>query len=650
VSDARPDPPADPPVRHRRMAWCHRWVLAGAIAGLLLGWLLDFRLGAPTQLVAQLSVDTDVICRVATRSAEEEGNRVRRMRLVPEILQYRFDLGGTRNRGRISIGMRAKEGAVVRVQSLAIEKPGRATRHWDLAALAAQPDALEGGVFVPSEEGGVNIRFENYRCTLRLPYALERRPGTSLAEWLAVLRSALLWATAGAVASLCFARVRRMAPPADRVPTALVAALAAASALVAAMAFASPFNAHPDEIWHFSAAGYYLSESAPPAAHDPLAAPSFSAFRFSYLATRDLVYPVLGFWMRTLAWWNNGGTFLHVLARLLPVLLFAGMAWWFARRGTTLFAGALLLSGQVWITFSTINSEFLPLAAGLLLGCALTAPGGSLDRWLRGEPGTGALPAILCATGLVLLLFAKPNFRACFGFFILVLALRPWLPSSSARPATRTALLRLATLALCVAFAWGLGSAFYALRPKSMAAGANPNRHHVETTEEKENRIRSVDNLRAKGVGLREFLTERGWVDRTFSSLFGGYGWMRIWHSRPFYALLWSAAATLAACVAWAAVRSRSAALMLVTAAAFAACAAVTAAAAHWSWTVSFQPQGRYLLPILPILAANAQLCRGFLPLRTMRVAAGILFAGALYSFAFNALVYIGRVDITGFL
>jgi hypothetical protein len=59
---------------------------------------------------------------------------------------------------------------------------------------------------------------------------------------------------------------------------------------------------------------------------------------------------------------------------------------------------------------------------------------------------------------------------------------------------------------------------------------------------------------------------------------------------------------------------------------------------AYHSWTLDFQPQGRYLFPILPMIAFLFHRYRESLRSRVFNLLFGCLFACSVYSFVFVGL------------
>jgi hypothetical protein len=72
--------------------------------------------------------------------------------------------------------------------------------------------------------------------------------------------------------------------------------------------------------------------------------------------------------------------------------------------------------------------------------------------------------------------------------------------------------------------------------------------------------------------------------------------------------------------------------------------AALIGASLYHSWTKDFQAQGRYLLPILPMLGILCVQCRAYLNPRILTFFTSTMFLLAAYSFICVALLEIPRM------
>jgi hypothetical protein len=142
--------------------------------------------------------------------------------------------------------------------------------------------------------------------------------------------------------------------------------------------------------------------------------------------------------------------------------------------------------------------------------------------------------------------------------------------------------------------------------------------------------------LQKKGVPFSE-LFERGWLIQSFQSFCGVYRWMSLKGSDYYYLLMFLLYATLVVLLLMRAARLswRDA---LFTGGVLATAGLVVLGSAYSSWTADYQPQGRYLFPILPMFAFLFHRYRDALRSRAFYLLLGCLFAGSIYSFIFTAL------------
>ena len=143
--------------------------------------------------------------------------------------------------------------------------------------------------------------------------------------------------------------------------------------------------------------------------------------------------------------------------------------------------------------------------------------------------------------------------------------------------------------------------------------------------------------LRTRGAEFRTLFFKYGWARRSFESFSGVYHWMTL-DSAPAYYLFMGALYLALLGFIGAALRRYPWSDALFVVAVFGVAILVLLVSAYHSWTVDFQPQGRYLFPILPMLAFILHRYRDGLRQRTFQVLLACLFAGSVFSFVFTGL------------
>lgn len=418
------------------------------------------------------------------------------------------------------------------------------------------------------------------------------------------------------------------------------AQFAAVAALILAMAVVSKFNAHPDEYLHFEAAKYFSTHWLPPALDDPAIEPSFSHYGVSYLQDPDAAYILIGKFMAVAASWLASP---EIAARLGNVLLFTILTVWLLRRLPGSFAPAILLiSPQIWYIFSYVNGDAWALALSLVMVVQLAEQDSLLSQYLRADGWRGAFRGgLVFAALLALLLVAKRNYYLFLPFVALVACWRTFLWKAEA-PALRVmkkwAVIALAAAALYVPIRTGHGAINRfddaRLRIEQAEKFAAPKFTPSEIAAgEGAQRLAS----RTRGVPYSDLFLKHKWAVQSFESFSGVYHWMSLSGPPEYYLAIGTLyLALLAFLMAGICRLSWREALFAVAVLGLAVC--VVLASAYQSWTADFQPQGRYLFPVIPMIAFLFHHYRESLRSRVFNLLFACLFACSVYSFVFIGL------------
>jgi hypothetical protein len=147
--------------------------------------------------------------------------------------------------------------------------------------------------------------------------------------------------------------------------------------------------------------------------------------------------------------------------------------------------------------------------------------------------------------------------------------------------------------------------------------------------------------LRDRGYSWQKVFKEMQWGERIFRTSFGEYGYTTVPGSFNYYDFVRLVSlALLVAVVCSIAVGCGIEGLALLTAA-IGTSLLLMAVAFYHAWTVDFQAQGRYLLPIVAMAAMVLHHCRRSLG----NVFCGF-FAGLLYLTAICSFIFIGLAGI----
>jgi len=414
----------------------------------------------------------------------------------------------------------------------------------------------------------------------------------------------------------------------------------------ATMALISERNVHPDEYVHIAAARYYQEHWLPPAIGDPAVADTYSVYGVSRLNTNEISYLFCGKIAKSIA---PLGLSEHSASRVFNLLLL-GLILLFTLRvpDSRLVAVPLLLSPQVWYLFSYCNSDAFAITVAFFAGCQVVVQDSALNRFLARREGLGQWGGLLIAAVVFGLLFLlKKNFLVYTAFLLWVILVKIWLRTEKGE---RTILLR-RVVAVCL-----LGLSLLAVK---VAAD-----YHVNGLDRRDKVLEMRDKLAAplynpqtplekqhanlymkeRGITLAQIIHKDRWFEKTFRSAFGVYGYSTISAGFVYYDLVrWTSLAFLAMVLVSLFVRG-GIYVNLQTLAAVGLSAALISVALYHSWAKDFQPQGRYLIPILPMLGVLCAQGKEYLNVKIMTFFTMCMFLLSSYSFICLGLLEIPRL------
>ena len=408
-------------------------------------------------------------------------------------------------------------------------------------------------------------------------------------------------------------------------------------ALVLLMAIRSQGNAHPDELYHFEAAGYFREHWLPPSVGAPGTESSYSKYGFSYLNEADVVYWALG---KAAAVGAVIGLGAGPVMRLLQVMLYCALVVWmmFRARRFTPALGFLLLTPQVWYVFSYVNGDALPFALLTILLVELASPDSSVRRFLNGTQARPTPGVFLCSAMVGLLAISKRNYLVSFVFLAWAIL---WL-RSEVRSWRRIAVLL--SIGFAIALPWLTYQAW--VNDWETAKRVADYSELLAAPDMKPSAQASANSfpyraLRTKGASLWHVLVTLPWVRDSFRSFCGLYGWMDVvadpWVYRAFGGLYIALLAILVVpTLRRPSPRARSLLIGILVCAVL-----VITQSVYRSWVYDFQAQGRYLFPILPMLFFYWRQCESA-PLRVPALVVTVLLGThGLFSFA---MIGLGRL------
>lgn len=428
--------------------------------------------------------------------------------------------------------------------------------------------------------------------------------------------------------------------------------LGTALGMILAMGIVSGTDVHPDE-WggHMKAAMYYIHRWLPAAADDPRIVASISAYGVSSLWQAD---PLYLFAAKASQLFSGIVSDFYVRLRLFNAFLFLSLFMIVVKqtREGKWLVPLFVITPQLWYVFSYFNNDAFPWLIATLLAMQILDPKSSLHRFLSSpavfhRPGGGILAGLLIG----LLLAAKINYRL-YVVFVIFLGVWGTLFEASA-PERRLRLKKgicIGSLALLFYLPW-YGYDQYVNDFKKDEKVRSAMERHADPRF-KPSAMRDDASLYYKGLRLKErgvsfqklFLSDSAWRDLSFKSFFGTYGYMSFFSDSDFYSAVSSALCVFLLLVFFCAAFTLTGRdlLFILLVAGFMSLAVVQSAC-H-SWIHDYQPQGRYLFPLLPMsLVGLARLPVSFrtriLPLFGMG-----FFLLSVWSFLFTGLMMIPKL------
>ncbi|MBM9538217.1 hypothetical protein [Desulfobulbus alkaliphilus] len=367
------------------------------------------------------------------------------------------------------------------------------------------------------------------------------------------------------------------------------------------MASLSLYNQHPDEPFHVHAGEYFQDHVFPPRIGDPSTLDSYSGYGVSRLHSGEIAYFFAGKFAKMLQPFEIPS---YLALRYFNVALFFTLfVMTLNSYHFRLLMVPVLLSPQIWYIFSYVNSEAFALFIILVVAHQLVCPDSKFNRLVAAEKFSGPSALSLAALGMLFgfLLLLKINFY----FYLLFVGLYIfWRFGCGTLPCNRFSFSRLAAIALIGLTLFGT--------VRGIDSYINDFRKSEKLLEVREQLANEIYNprtplerkhiylhMRDRGVTLERFLRIERWGEKTFRSAFGVYGYTSISGSFNYYdyvrytglLLLVSVLAVVVVRGGWPGVS-----LLAVT---LTSASALIAVAIYHAWTMDFQAQGRYLLPIV---------------------------------------------------
>lgn len=364
----------------------------------------------------------------------------------------------------------------------------------------------------------------------------------------------------------------------------------------------SPFWLNPDEYDVKAAVLYYFSHLRPPDIRSDIINDSFPVYGTSRHFEWNLFYFYAG---RLGRYFSDAA----VQIRLFSLCLFAlmtGIALRNMKKNHALLY-VLLLTPQVWYIFSYSTSDALDFFMGFLSLYELIEEKSMLNRVLNEPLARRQAPSyVLLSVLFVHLLWAKASFYPILVFLFLILLIRMFaLPKEERRARFQKYLILLGlTLGIFVVRYLITDYPYYGFNKLGVVIEVTERHAEYGYKPSTPPLLQAYSmSFFGKGITLKELLTQYEFhknLFRTFAGFFGTYTFgERDWY----YLAMGALYLALLGYLLYRYVRSKDRQKLLELAAVAFSCFLQYALIVFNSWFIDFQPQGRYLLPVLFFIA-----------------------------------------------
>jgi len=409
--------------------------------------------------------------------------------------------------------------------------------------------------------------------------------------------------------------------------------------LIINLSWQADYNIHPDENAHIEAVHYYSHYWLPPTVGDAKALLAYQMpWAISRLDDLGISYFFAGKFENLVQLFFTNTTF---TARAFNALLFILLFSYSRQKRLVLFMAPLLCTPQVWYLYSYANRDAFALFISLLLAWQLVNVKSALNSFFKSPHIFDNWHYVLIPGTLLGLLSIEQTNYYLFILFVLAFLLWRVLFFIQAKKIFIYKCLMLMCVALLVFVTrFGLdtainGSDKYSQRVAyaEQHAGANF-KPSIASTAESYPGLR----LKDKGVSLPElFEPQWDWHKITFKSFTGFYGYYAEYSPRWYYIYVLLVYGVLLLLALRHAIFIAEWRYQLFSALTGIALAGGLLMGILFSWLYDFQPQGRYIFPIIPIILVYFWVMAPFWkPLERAAIIASALILMVLSFYSFN--------------
>jgi hypothetical protein len=450
--------------------------------------------------------------------------------------------------------------------------------------------------------------------------------------------------------------------------SALKICLFFAVALSAAMALIGGYKRHPDEYHHFKAAQYYINHFLPPEIGDPKVRDSYSEYGVSYLNYHWIEYFFAGKFALLVSPIISDQL---TAVRLSNVFLFFCLAIFFTYKARTdndefILPVFLLVTPQIWYIFSYFNNDAFALFISFVTAYQIANQNTVLNKFLKSEHFLENLfGGVFFGLLLGILLTLKTNYYT-FIFFVGLWLLYEAFARKTVAPKFTFPLNLVKKYAFIFVIALSVltfrcAADFY-VNGETNFVGASYLNYFAGNFEHKEGRLLAYQEevadppykpstiksdlmnthfamrLKDKGTSYSEIFSKWYWHENSFKSFVGVYGYMNVLAGERYYRVQFYLYLLFLAFLLFSLLITGRLNVIIPLAIFLSAACVTVFISSYLSWTYAFQAQGRYLFPIIPMLALLVYTNRQHLHNIILNVFIGCSFLLSVYSFVFVAL------------
>ncbi len=374
--------------------------------------------------------------------------------------------------------------------------------------------------------------------------------------------------------------------------------------MVINLVWQADYNIHPDENAHIESVKYYSLYWDPPVVGDTRALEAYQMpWAISRLDDLGISYFLAGKFKNIMHLFFSNETF---IARAFNAFLFLSLFLISKKRRFLFFLVPLLCTPQFSYLFSYANRGAFVLFISILLAWQLTYQHSALNIFLKGKQVFTNSPYLLIPGVLLGILSIEQTNYVLFILFIFSFLLWKLIFFVEDK---KTFIFK------CLLFL-AVGSAIFSARIAIDIA--------INGTNKSEQRVRYAENhagsnfkpsiaatknsysglrLKDKGVGFTEiFNSEWSWHKMTFKSFTGFYGYYAEYSPKWYYASVLILYGVIFLVIVWHSIVNTQLRDKVFSLLCLIAILGGILMGVLFSWLYDFQPQGRYIFPIIPII------------------------------------------------